>query len=269
MKTRILYEDEALMIIHKPAGIAVQSARIGQMDVESELRNYLAGRVRIPVDKTGQQPVSVSRKKQAGFLGLVHRLDQPVEGLLVVAKHKEAAARLNKQLTEGSLNKKYLAAVHLEQDGIASEGDFTDYMMKDGQTARIVVAGDVVSDDSKSLKNTNKDRTKVTVGQRVKQDIKKACLHYNILKREGDFALVDIYIETGRFHQIRCQMAYHGMPLLGDVKYGSSTAMERSRKLGIHQVALCANRISFKHPVSGKLLEFQVPPENAAFAKFL
>ncbi len=246
-----MYEDKAVMVIRKPAGIAVQSARIGQMDVESELRNYLA------------------RQDQVPYIGLVHRLDQPVEGLLAVAKTKEAAAKLSKQLAAGSLNKNYLAVVHLEKVGMATEGDFTDCMIKDGQTARIVVPETAVADDSRLLKNTNEEKTKANSTQKAKQEVKKANLHYNILNREDDFALVDIQIETGRFHQIRCQMAYHSMPLLGDVKYGSSTAMERSRTLGIRQVALCANRISFKHPVSGKLLEFQVTPENAAFAKFL
>ena len=89
MKTKILHEDTSILVIHKPAGIAVQSGRVGQMDVESELKNYLA-----------------AKAKENVFLGLVHRLDQPVEGLLVVAKTREAAARLNKQLAAGSLNKK-------------------------------------------------------------------------------------------------------------------------------------------------------------------
>jgi len=80
--------------------------------------------------------------------------------------------------------------------------------------------------------------------------------------------LVDIQIDTGRFHQIRCQMAYHGMPLLGDLKYGSSSSMELSTKLGIRQTALCAARIAFIHPFKGKELAFQTEPQNIAFSKF-
>ena len=110
MKTKILYEDATVLVIHKPAGIAVQSARVGQMDCESELKNYLA------------------RKGVNPYIGLVHRLDQPVEGVLVVAGTKEAAAKLNKQLATGSLNKKYLAVVHLEGEDIAESGDFVDYL---------------------------------------------------------------------------------------------------------------------------------------------
>ena len=225
MKTTMLYEDSHIFVIHKPAGIAVQSARVGQMDCESELRNYLA--------RQGVNP----------YLGLVHRLDQPVEGLLVVAKTKDAAAKLNKQLAEGSLNKKYLTVVHLEKETIAESDDLVDYLLKDGQVAKVV---------SSKIK-----------------DAKEACLHYRILQKQGNLALVDVEIETGRFHQIRCQMAHHGMPLLGDVKYGSNVSNEVSREQGVRQVALCANRIAFKHPATGKILEFEVAPENKAFTKFL
>ena len=102
-------------------------------------------------------------------------------------------------------------------------------------------------------------------------EAKQARLTYKIMQKQDDLkiALVDVEIETGRFHQIRCQMAYHGMPLLGDVKYGSSASMELSRQLGVRQVALCADRITFNHPVTGKSLSFEVKPDNIAFSKFL
>lgn len=225
MKTKILHEDTSIFVIHKPAGIAVQSARVGQMDCESELKNYVA--------RQGVSP----------YIGLVHRLDQPVEGLLVVARTKEAAAKLNKQLAAGSLNKKYLAVVFLEKEGVIEAGDFVDYLLKDGQVAKVV---------SSNIK-----------------EAKEARLHYHILKKSDNLALVDVEIETGRFHQIRCQMAHHGLPLLGDAKYGSSASREMSCELGVRQVALCANCIALKHPVTGKILEFKVMPENKAFAKFL
>lgn len=230
MKTKILYEDEALFVIHKPSGIAVQSAKVGQMDVESELKNYLA--------QKGERP----------YIGLVHRLDQPVEGVLVIAKTKAAASGLTKDLSDGSLNKKYVAVVLLPKEAIPEKGSFTDFILKDGQKAKVVPA--------------------MTAGA------KQARLKYHILDKtvveEGvEIALVDIEIETGRFHQIRCQMAHHDMPLLGDVKYGSSASVTVSNMQGIDQTALCANRIDFKHPVMGKGMSYQVEPENKAFAKFL
>lgn len=229
MKTKILFEDMNLLVIHKPSGIAVQSARVGQMDVESELRNYLAADAR--------------KRGTSSYIGLVHRLDQPVEGLLVVAKTKDAAAKLNKQLSEGSLNKKYLAVVSVESVQGEEFGDFTDYMVKDGQVAKIVSSNVA--------------------------EAKEARLHYKLLKKADNIALVDIEIETGRFHQIRCQMAHHGMPLLGDAKYVSSQSAALSQNLGIRNVALCANRIDFKHPVTGKVMGFEVEPANPAFGKFL
>ena len=100
MKTEILYEDNSILVIRKPAGLAVQSAGIGQPDVVSELKSYLA-----------KLPSAGRPGKGEPYLGIVHRLDQPVEGLLVFAKDKKAAAALSKQLTEGALNKHYYAVL--------------------------------------------------------------------------------------------------------------------------------------------------------------
>lgn len=237
MKTKILYEDEAMLVIHKPAGLAVQSARVGQTDVQSELCNHMFQEAR----KNGSKMTGMP------YIGLVHRLDQPVEGLLVVAKTKTSAAALTKQLTNGSLNKEYLAVVYMEQAGNAAEAAFTDPMIKDGRLARVV--------------------------QKGTPQAKEARLQYHILQTgvtdDGkQIALVQIRIETGRFHQIRCQMAYHGMPLLGDVKYGTEASTELSRINGIPQTALCANRISLKNPQNGKEAVFVVKPQNPAFTEF-
>lgn len=253
MKTKILFEDTSILVIHKPAGIAVQSARIGQMDVESELRNYIAAGAARNTKASGVNP----------YIGLVHRLDQPVEGLLVVAKTKDAAAKLNKQLAAGSLNKKYLAVVSVESNQEENSGNFTDYMVKDGQVARIVTSSAHMTEACKPVVKST------AIKKEKSQDIKEAHLHYTLLQKSDTLALADIEIETGRFHQIRCQMAHHGMPLLGDAKYGSSTSAAQSQSLGVRNVALCANRIAFKHPTTGKFMEFEVQPANPAFSKFL
>lgn len=241
MQTNILYEDNDLFVVHKPAGIAVQSARVGQMDLESELKNYLA------------------KKGQPSFIGLVHRLDQPVEGLLVVAKNKKAAAALSKQLTENTLNKTYLAVVYWKgtyddftkcvpengacEKAVSKCGNFTDHMIKDGQIAKVVPF------DTKEAKIAN--------------------LHYNIIRKQDNLALVKVEIETGRFHQIRCQMAYHGMPLIGDAKYGTEDSIIIGRNSGVRQVALCASELGFMHPITKKEMYFSIEPQNKAFAKFL
>lgn len=224
MRTGILFEDAHMMVIHKPAGLAVQSGRIGQMDCESELKNYL------------------TRKGERPFVGIVHRLDQPVEGLLVIGKTKAATGALSTQLQRGSLNKSYRAVVHLEGDTPEDFGSFTDYMVKVGPVAAVVPMDT--------------------------PDAKKAVLEYEILQKSGDLALVLVHIETGRFHQIRCQMAHHQMPLLGDAKYGSSASKELGHRLGITQTALCADFLQVKHPVTGVEMEFSVQPANKAFSKF-
>ena len=122
MKTEILYEDNSILVIRKPAGLAVQSAGIGQADVVSELKSHLA-----------KLPDAGRPGKGEPYLGIVHRLDQPVEGLLVFAKDKKAAAALSKQLAEGALNKHYYAVLCGYPD--CPEGDLVDYLRKEGNVA--------------------------------------------------------------------------------------------------------------------------------------
>lgn len=221
MKAVIQYEDDAIIVIHKPSGIATETARIGQADVVSELKNYL-------------------KAKGAGtYLGTIHRLDQPVEGLLVFAKTKEAARILTKQLESGVLKKSYAALVPKLCDGTAAQGSLEDYLLKDGRT------------------NLSKVVSANTPGA------KKARLNWRLLQNAQDedagFSLVEIEIFTGRHHQIRVQMSHAGMPLLGDCKYGNALSAELSEKLGIRQTALLANHLVLKHPITNKQMQFAIP----------
>lgn len=202
----------------------MQSARVGQIDCENELKNYLA--------KKGEKP----------FVGLIHRLDQPVEGVLVVAKTKDAAAELNKQLMRKTLNKTYLAVAYTKEAIQKTQtGDFTDYIIKDDQVAKIVCADT--------------------------PNAKLAKLKYELIRECDGLSLLKVVIETGRFHQIRCQLSHHGMPLMGDAKYGTESSLYISRNYGIRTVALCANEISFIHPMTKKEMHFEVKPMNSAFTK--
>ena len=226
MQTKIIYEDEHVLVCHKPAGLATQSGRVGQPDVESELKKYL------------NRPGEAKResKAQPPYLGVVHRLDQPVEGLLVFAKTKKAAAHLTKQLSEGSLNKQYYAMVCGQP--VKEDGELVDYLVKDGNVARVVT------------------------GQT--EGAKKSVLRYKVVEGAQvptNVAILDIRIETGRFHQIRVQMSHAGMPLLGDSKYGTQESATLSRQLGIRNVALCAYAVEFMHPVNGKRLGFNIQPQ--------
>jgi len=225
MKTVILYEDKDILVIHKPAGIATQTAKLGQADVESELKNYLK--------KTGQNT----------YLAVVHRLDQPVEGLLVFARTPQAAAKLSKDLQNGSLKKYYHALVPLHPALENRAGHLTDYLLKDGKTN----LSRVVNPEDKNAKKAELNW--------------KLCEQYEY---NGErYALVEIEIFTGRHHQIRVQMSHSQMPLLGDNKYASGDSARLSEIIGIRHTALLASRLILKHPVSGKIMEYTLPfPEE-------
>lgn len=233
MQTKILYEDEAILVVQKPAGIAVQTGHIGQQDVESELKNYLVK----ASGGTGGLP----------YLGVVHRLDQPVEGLLVFAKNKKAAANLSAQLAAGDFCKEYTAAVWSGPDIEHKEGTLVNFLTKDGNRALI----------------------RETAGS---ADAKRAVLHYTELARtvvEGaEISLLRIRLETGRFHQIRAQLSHAGMPILGDRAYGSSASQAFSGNIGINRMALCAGHLVFHHPVTGAETEYRTDSDNPVFAFF-
>lgn len=229
MRTEILYEDKHIIVAAKPSGLATQSSKIGQPDMVSELKKHLARQA------PGKAP----------YLGVVHRLDQPVEGLLVFAKDSKTAAAFTKQLSAGSLHKTYYAVLCGQPD--RKEDCLVDYLIKTQDNAARVV-------------------------EESHPDGKKAVLRYQVLQTTDTpcaLALAEIYIETGRFHQIRVQMSHAGYPLLGDVKYGTEETVSISRSLGISAVGLCACSLEFMHPATKEKMHFDVKPQGKAFALFL
>lgn len=245
MKTKILAEDSQLLVCLKPAGLAVQSARPGEADMVSELKNYLAAsqRAKSPSGSGGRVP----------YLGLAHRLDQPVSGILVFAKTPEAAAELSRQASgagagklsggekENGMEKEYRALVYVEE-GISlpeagTERELEDWLKKEPgkNLSRVVSAG--------------------TPGA------KRAELSFRMAETgdgpEGRHSCIAIRLHTGRHHQIRVQLAHAGLPLLGDARYGSAQSREYSARLGIRSICLCACRLSFFHPATGKRMEFE------------
>lgn len=272
MQTKILYEDKDIIVVHKPAGIAVQTARIGQADVVSELKNYLAkGGSRQTGAHSGVQK-SGSRyavgSNQQVYLGIIHRLDQPVEGVLVFAKNQRAAAALSKQLTEDDFCKEYIAVVC----GQTPDGrqELVDYLAKeDGRavvyetSVKIGTLRQAAVSDREAIDIQEMSNNKITVP-------KKAVLNYEKLREkntpQGMLSLLKVQLQTGRFHQIRAQLAHAGTPILGDAKYGSIESMEISKKLGVRNTALCACRLTFAHPATMQKMEYTVTPVNRAFA---
>ena len=257
MQTQIVYEDEAVLVIRKPAGLATESAGIGQKDVVSELKNYVAKK------NPGKMP----------YLGIVHRIDQPVEGLLVFAKTKKAAEDLTTQLGKGTLKKEYLAVVCGKVP--ENTGRLVDYLIKvngmavvkDAADAQIKDAADVQVKNAADAK-TEKD-VDVQAGKAADPQAKKAVLTYTKKAETEKFTLLAVQIETGRFHQIRAQLSHAGFPILGDEKYGSEESKELSREKKIRFTALCAASLSFRHPVTGKTMAFTQTPQNPAFADFV
>lgn len=225
MRCRILYEDESVLIAYKPAGLATQSAGVGQADAVSELKNYLA-----KASKRAGKTAAGGAARQP-YLGVVHRLDQPVEGLLAFAKTQGAAAALTKELQRGTLNKTYQALV-AGRPG-ASEGDLKDMLWKDGSTVRVV-----------------------TGREGEYPDAKEARLHYRVLASDAEKSLLEVRIETGRFHQIRAQLAHAGMPILGDRKYGSASS--EGLAVGLRGLALCARTLELIHPVTKKKMHWEL-----------
>lgn len=216
-KEWILYEDGDILVLHKPSGIAVQNARSSQMDLEHMVLNELAKR-------TGGG-------RKIPYLGVINRLDQPVEGILVFAKTPAAAAELNRQLQSGKMDKRYLAVT----EGIPhpAEGTLVNYLKKQARTNLSCVT----------------DQTD--------RDAKRAELSYCVINSVENQALVEIHLKTGRHHQIRVQMAHLGTPLAGDRKYG---AVQEDV-----QLSLCANKLRFEHPRTHKKMEFSVFPSNPHF----
>lgn len=248
MQTQIVYEDEAVLVIRKPAGLATESAGIGQKDVVSELKNYVAKK------NPGKMP----------YLGIVHRLDQPVEGLLVFAKTKKAAENLTAQLGKGTLKKEYLAVVCGKVP--ENTGRLVDYLAKEKGMAVVKNAADAKTE--KDVDAQVKDAADAQVKQAADPQAKKAVLTYTKKAETGRLTLLAVQIETGRFHQIRAQLSHAGFPILGDEKYGSEESKELSREKKIRFTALCAASLSFRHPVTGKTMAFTQTPQNPAFADF-
>ena len=236
MRKNIIFEDKHIIVAYKPAGIATQTARIGQQDMVSELKNYLSGKPEY-------------QGKGLPYLGLVHRLDQPVAGILVFAKNPKAAGVLSSQLTGGGMKKYYYAIVYgnPKQDKASLE----DYIYKDGKTNQSLIVKEDFPEAKKALLNYRKIKTLM------------------VIEAQQEASLVEIELITGRHHQIRAQMAHAGMPLLGDSKYGNEHSKEFSREIGCKSVALSAYKLIFKHPVTGKEMTFEREPEGEIFLPFI
>lgn len=256
---KILYEDDAIIVAEKPSGVESQSAGSFQPDMVSMIQNHIMqsrraagktnGSQKICTDlstnwgKLSTKPVEKAGKTGAPYVGVIHRLDKPVQGILVYAKTKEAAGALSRQITEGKVEKIYLAVICGKP--VEKEGTFVDYLRKEprGNESRVVDKGEPGG--------------------------KRAQLSYQIcgsIEREGEsLSLVRIRLGTGRHHQIRVQFSSRGLPLWGDNRYHPD--FQSGKRRG--SIALCAAGLAFTHPVTGERMAFSINPRGMAFSWFL
>ncbi len=209
IKLNVLYEDNHVIVVVKPFNVLSQGDSTGDRSIMDDIKDY----IKVKYHKPGNV-----------YLGLVHRLDRPVGGVMVFARSSKAAARLTKCFSEHSVEKKYLAIVHGKME--EEKGEFVDYLEK--------------GEDGKSFVSPNG---------------KEAILDYEVLdyNKENDCSLVSVLLKTGRHHQIRVQFASRGHYLLGDQRYGVQDNK---------QISLFAYSLSFPHPITKEMLTFQCFPEK-------
>ncbi len=207
MNLKVLYEDNHLIAVFKPAGVLSQGDKTGDASMVSIVRQYLKEKY--------QKPGQV-------FLGLVHRLDRPVSGIMLFAKTSKGASRLSGQFRNHQVEKTYQAIV----------------CGKPPKQKGVLV--NVLGKDTKTMK------------AREFSDGQAAKLFYEVIKSKEKFSLLKIKIEGGKFHQIRAQLSMAGFPILGDVKYGGAKWSDETA------IALCANGLAFKKTTEDKIVSLSI-----------
>ncbi len=218
----VIYEDNHIIVVEKPVNIPSQADKTGDIDMLTIVKQYIKEKY----NKPGKV-----------YLGLIHRLDRPVGGVMVFARTSKAAARLSEQVRNKEFKKRYLVIADRKFE--KNKGTFQDYLLKNekANTSRVVKEG---------TKNS-----------------KLAILDYEVLKynEEIDLSLVKVNLHTGRHHQIRVQFANAGHSICGDQKYGT-----RGRG---KQICLWAYELKFMHPITKKELTFKVFPKQEGSWKIL
>ena len=218
----VVYEDNHIIVVNKTASEIVQADKTGDTPLSETVKQYLKEKY--------QNPGNV-------FLGVTHRLDRPVSGLVIFAKTSKALTRLNEMFRAGEVKKTYWAVV--KNAPKESEGELVHFLVR------------------------NEKQNKSYAYDKEVPNSKKAVLDYRLIGRSENYYLLEVDLKTGRHHQIRCQLAKMGCPIKGDLKYGSP----RSNPDG--SICLHARRVRFVHPVSKELIELKAPlPEGNLWKGF-
>ena len=208
----VVYEDNHIIIVNKSSSEIVQGDKTGDTPLSDIVKQYLKEKY---------------NKQGNVFVGVTHRLDRPVSGLVIFAKTSKALSRLNEMFKHSEIKKTYWAIV--KNCPQKEEEELTNYLVR------------------------NEKQNKSYAYDKEVKNSKKAILHYKLISHSENYYLLEFDLKTGRHHQIRCQLAKMGCPIKGDLKYGSS----RSNSDG--SICLHARKISFIHPVSKKVIEVEAP----------
>ena len=220
---QVVYEDNHIIIVSKQSGEIVQGDKTGDEPLSETVKQYLKEKY--------QKPGAV-------FLGVVHRLDRPVSGLVVFARTSKALSRLNKMFAEGQVHKTYWAIVERRGEGNMAFSDYSE--------------SSDYSEITHWLVRNEKQNKSYAYDHEVPHS-KKAVLRYRELGRGDHYSLLEVQLMTGRHHQIRCQLSKIGCPIRGDLKYGA----RRSNPDG--SISLLSRRVEFVHPVSKQTIAVEAP----------
>ena len=212
----VVYEDNHIVVVNKTSSVIVQGDKTGDTPLSEMVKQYLKEKY--------NKPGNV-------FIGVTHRLDRPVSGLVVFAKTSKALPRLNEMFRNGEVKKTYWAIV--KECPKETEGELVHYLVR------------------------NEKQNKSYAYDKEVKNSKKAVLHYKLIGHSQNYYLLEVDLKTGRHHQIRCQLAKMGCPIKGDLKYGSP----RSNPDG--SICLHARTVQFVHPVSKEMIRLTAPvPEG-------
>ena len=218
----VLYEDNHIIIVSKTTGEIVQGDKTGDKPLSETVKQYIKEAYAKPGDV---------------FLGVVHRLDRPVFGLVLFARTSKALSRLNAMFADGEVKKKYWAIV--KDAPVESEGTLTHWLVR------------------------NEKQNKSYAYDHEVPRSKKAILDYRVIGKSDNYYLLEVDLKTGRHHQIRCQLAKIGCPIKGDLKYGA----KRSNPDG--SISLLSRSMQFIHPVSKKAIVVEAPlPDDNLWKSF-
>jgi 23S rRNA pseudouridine1911/1915/1917 synthase len=226
----VVYEDNHIIIVNKQSGEIVQGDKTGDRPLSDLVKDYIKDRY---------------AKPGAVFLGVVHRLDRPVSGLVVFARTSKALTRLNKMFAEGEVHKTYWAIVASRDVSRKEVGERRKENGDEWQTLEHWLV-------------RNEKQNKSYAYDRERPNAKKAILKYRTIGHSDNYTLLEVQLMTGRHHQIRCQLAAMGCPIKGDLKYGAP----RSNPDG--SISLLSHRVEFIHPVSKETITAVAPlPKDA------